>query len=77
MAAKSTWGILGHFSTFVTPVTLLPDQLNPPITFPIIQSQLKYTIPILGLGGGIVGRSDISVAELYRELKSSWLQTVY
>ena len=31
MAAKSTWGILGHFSTFVTLVTLLPDQLNPPI----------------------------------------------
>ena len=44
------------------------------ITFPIIYRQFEDTIPILGLRGGIVGRSDISVAERYRELKLSWLQ---
>ena len=32
------------------------------------------TIIILGLWGGNVGRSNISVAERYRELKPSWLQ---
>ena len=46
------------------------------ITFPKICRQFEDTIPILDLWGGIVGRSDISVAERYRELKSSWLQTL-
>ena len=44
------------------------------ITFPIICCQFEDTIPILDLWEGIVGQSDISVAEHYHELKPSGLQ---
>jgi len=43
------------------------------ITFPMIECQFKDTIAILILWGGMLGLSDISVAERSYELQASWL----